>query len=509
MKKKIAATALLVCLIFQIMTLPSLVLAGSSSVQVATSSSFQGSINQGNWFVRGVEYGNNSMVFGEQSTGDTRVVSKVRFENLKEFGFTECYTFEFVLRFTSVSDGAAFLITFGMDRPTSEIGAAPATSIAITREGDALFCGLLAHGSLDTVLAEPVAFSDNALGKDLTLTGTVGTDGTIRLAANGTQIADGTAGFATAGYFGFGQTGNTVTEITRAEMTASEYARPENTEAFVDFSGNEYNANEWYAQGMSGYFKPSSLAVQDEKLVFENVAEASFSTLHSYSNFELTFDVPDLQRTALFQEQTGELVKPVSSWIGVSMGAQAKDGGSADGIAGATVFYLDRDLSDDRKSAVKTRGVLMSYNTVLTIVELPAEHHFWDEDLAEQNGCMQLKFRMEDGVLTVWGKWESEEEYYQILQYDLSYTPLGLVQIWGMGHNETGGASILEGGGNPLDIMTGNFSIDNVKLTNLDAQKNVITVDFKTNIREKPADYNYVDRWSDEDLLSNILKKEN
>ena len=121
---------------------------------------------------------------------------------------------------------------------------------------------------------------------------------------------------------------------------------------------------------------------------------------------------------------------------------------------------------------------------------------------------MQVKLRVEDGTLQIWLKWTSDEEYYSVFEYELGYTPLGLIQIWGMGHTEGTGLQMVEQGQNPLEIMAGNFKIDNIKISNLDVRKMVVTVDFKTNRREIPQDYVYTDTWSDEDLLGNVLKKE-
>lgn len=481
--------------------------AGSSEVYVATPESITGSINQGTWFLRGVTYGNNSMLFGENSTADTRAASKIRFENLKEFGFENCLTFELTLKFTSISENARFLICFGMDRPTSAVGGASATSIAFRAEGEEIFAGVIAHGSEQEQMVAFTSFPDNGFGKEIKVTGAVHSDGGLLLNVNGKSLGAGVEGFSTEGYLGFGQTGNTVTEITDVSIIANTYDRPENTEASVNFDNGEYNANEWYSSAMAGYFKPTSLAIEDGALYFQNVSESSLSTLHKYSNFEMTFDVPYIQRTAEFGE-AGDLLTPVSGWIGISMGAQSKNGGSADAINTATFLYIEGGLSADRKSSTETNVVLMSYGSVVKTEKLPETHHFWSATLAETNGSMQVKLRVEDGTLQIWLKWTSDEEYYSVFEYELGYTPLGLIQIWGMGHTEGTGLQMVEQGQNPLEIMAGNFKIDNIKISNLDVRKMIVTVDFKTNRREIPQDYVYTDTWSDEDLLGNVLKKE-
>lgn len=485
----------------------SVVYAGSSDVEVATTESMTGSINQGTWFVRGVTYGNNSMVFGENSTADTRVASKIRFENLEEFGFENCLTFDLTLTFTSISENARFLICFGMNRPTSAVGEASATSIAFRAEGEEIFAGVLAHGADKEELFAFTPFPENGFGKEIRVTGAVHTDGGLLLTVNGKQLVSGLAGFATEGYMGFGQTGNTVTEITDIDIIANTYDRPENTEASADFANGEYNANEWYSSAMAGYFKPTSLAIEEGALRFRNVSESSLSTLHKYSNFEMTFDVPYIQRTAEFSA-AGDLLTPVSGWIGISMGAQSKNGGSADAINNATFLYIEGGLAADRKSSTETSVILMSYGSVVKTQKLPETHHFWSTDLAETNGCMQIKLRVEDGSLQFWLKWETDADYYQVFEYELGYTPLGLIQIWGMGHTEGAGLQMIEQGKSPLEITAGNFSVDNIKISNLDAQKQVVKVEFKTNRREIPPDFVYTDTWSDEDLLINVLKKE-
>ena len=482
--------------------------AGASEIEVAATESITGSINQGTWFVRGVTYGDNSMVFGENSTGDTRAVSKIGFENYEEFGFDTCVNFDISLTFSSFDESAVFLISFGADRPTDAMDEAPATSIAFREENGSILVGVIGHEESDSVLQAYTEFPDNLCGEPIAVTGVIHTDGGLILDVNGKRVSNGGTGFATEGYMGFGQTGGTQTEITKVDITAMSYDRPENTQAIADFDNDEYNANEWYSSAMAGYFKPTSLAVEDGKLFFRNVAEASISTLHRYSNFEMTFDVPDIQRTANISEQTGELLCPVSGWFGVSMGAQAKNGGSGDAIANATVIYIEGSLSADRMRADSTRAVLSSYNQVLQIVDFPAEYHFWNPALAEQKGCVQVKISVVDGKFTAAAKWESDEEYWTFLEYELGYTPLGLLQIWGMGHTESAGTEMVQSGQDPFNIMSGSFSVDNIRIVNLDVQKQVTEVDFKTNRKEKPADFAYTDSWSDEDLLINILGKE-
>ena len=78
-----------------------------------------------------------------------------------------------------------------------------------------------------------------------------------------------------------------------------------------------------------------------------------------------------------------------------------------------------------------------------------------------------------DSVVTVKIKWIEEKGFTEILRYELSgETPLGYVHIWTTGNNS-------------------NFAIDNLSIKNKDENPQLIDVDYKSALIEKPADFKY------------------
>ena len=87
--------------------------AGVSDINIVTSSSFKYSVSTADWLVSGVGVQNRSLYFSPDGTEDDRIISKRKIENLKDLGYTECFTSE--LTITPVALADTFYIMFGID----------------------------------------------------------------------------------------------------------------------------------------------------------------------------------------------------------------------------------------------------------------------------------------------------------------------------------------------------------------------------------------------------------
>ena len=101
---------------------------------------------------------------------------------------------------------------------------------------------------------------------------------------------------------------------------------------------------------------------------------------------------------------------------------------------------------------------------------------------------------MLDGVLQVFVKYEGEPDnkYAKLFDYNLGYTPLGYVQIWGYGDDF---AYVQNNMALGRESYCANFWIDNLKLENKDQQANLVEAGVISSKFPEQEDYVYVDRW--------------
>ena len=107
---------------------------------------------------------------------------------------------------------------------------------------------------------------------------------------------------------------------------------------------------------------------------------------------------------------------------------------------------------------------------------------------------VNLKVEMIDGVLKVYCKYENDpvNRFFKIMEYDLGYTPLGYVQIWGYGDDF---AYVQNNMAQGLDSYCANFWIDNLRIENTDSNPNLVEVDFVSSKFQEQKDFVYVDEW--------------
>ena len=192
--------------------------------------------------------------------------------------------------------------------------------------------------------------------------------------------------------------------------------------------------------------------------MFRNVGQGYLITRYQYSNFELTFELPYIQR----EEETdaeGKVILPKNDSFGVSFGGDTGGEDSNVNYSGATDLLL-----------FMGNGV-MGWNTKHPLTN--AVKHMYGEA-----GCKRtptIKVTVKDAVVTVSVKWKDEDDsaYETMMSYELSGTPTGYVGIWApSGRSST-------------------FAIDNISIKNLDINANYVEAGYKGSKFVIPVDYPY------------------
>lgn len=479
--------------------------AGMSNVEVVTDDSFEGEIMQNRWyFTGGVEYGNNSVVFGENSSADSRIIARRRIDDVGYYGREVAVSAEAVFSIEEFGPDAAFMVGFGLRTAAAYLASVSTTTVYFQNGASGIECGVYKTDEneirQDICAAQP--FDSNALGGEISLSVEIGSNGDISVGVNGTQICDAAAAAPFEGYFGFGQSGATRTEITSVNVISGAYDRPETPAVCEEnFDDGEFNALEWYAFMNPGYFSPTNQYVGEGRLNFVNTAQASMCTMFQYSNFLLDFDIPYIQRESEFVD--GIPVSSYSGWIGVSMGAPDYMGGATTMLVNATMIRFQPTSSDNTVLPEDTILYLTEYGTTLQTVSLKEKgYHLWDP--ANDGKIISCRLSVEDGLIELWLKYDTEEEYTKVLSYDLGYTPLGYVGFLAMGHFQSEGEGLAQSG-QYSSISAGNFALDNLRIENKDKDANTVEVGYVSNKEEMPADYVYNDTWEEGDLLENQL----
>ena len=512
MKKKFYK-ALIICLVaalsFTVLAANGLFAhAGMSDVTIAADSTFEGEIGKAYWYYTdGVTGESNAIVFGAGSNEDSRILSRAKADDVGDYGRAVAIEADIGLSISSLAEGERFMIGFGMRSAAAKLASASSTTVYFTNVGGTLHCGVFktdAEGKEITV-CDAAAFTGNTLGARITLQTDISSDGGIKVDVNGTVICDKSdAGVYFVGYFGFGQTAESSAKITNCSVVSGAYDRPETPAASVaDFADDEFNINEWYTMMSPGYYSPSTMNVSNGMLNFVNTGQSSICTMHQYSNFEFTFDMPYLQVTTEYSD-SGEIIKPHSYWWGISFGCPSYEGWANNMVTNAHCIGFQPSTGYDATATdIKTHVAYENHGTSLGWKEITGKYNFWDP--ANEGNQYNFKLSVIDGVVKLDMKCADETEWYNVFDVEVGDTPLGYVGILAMGHTAAEGVNMVESG-TQYNITVANFSLDNLRVENKDQNAQIIEVPYKGNRLDIPADYAYSNTWSDSDLLVGKLE---
>ncbi len=480
--------------------------AGASTVYVASSSSIQGnSISGGDFFIEGNVTASNGRAVFNSNAAESSLVTKNKVRNLEKYGIDTVFNFKSTLCFKNFAEGGSFVISFGLDDLDYRPGAANSYSIEVTYNG-ALYIGVFEYReeNVKTALYRSVKFGNLLLNSDIPFEAEVKSDGAIYATVGTTKILSGAKRLAVSpdGFISFTSTGKNEIELTDVEITTTKYDLPENVD-YTETFDNGYNANMFYSESEASPATPSSLSVKDGALVFANTADAYISTKYMYSNFELTFDILDIFRTAKYDEE-GKLIAPISSWIGIQFGMDSYRANIDTRYATWLQIGQMPDDYDYTKEDPNIRYVLWDNNgTWNELQNIPmSSFNFWDEDVVSGD-IVNVKLSVIDGVLTFSASLDGDIDWVEVLSYDMGNVKSGYVRIL------TWGSKSLDSRGLAYNRI-GNFTIDNLSIKNMDyaAAKNVVDApEYKSNLRERTSDYAYVSSADEKDLLDSKIER--
>ncbi len=466
MRKKIRLTAVLMFIAMcTACFLPMTSFAGIS-YEVINNTSFEEKISSAIWNnpESDVLSDNGKLVFPEESTEYTRLISKTAVKQSKEL--EKMFDAEYTLKPIKIPKGKEFILACGLSAIESVAGEEGTVELVLTNNG-----GITASLRVYETDGEPTELAKAtkigaSVGSNLNVSIQLTTSQKYTAKINGKQIYSGKLPISGAGRIGFLQTGECHVEISSMNIMTYSYDTPENSNIEEHFDDDGFNASLLYAKMLFSYSKyyPSSLDVQEyngnEVLMFQNAGQGLISTTQQYSNFEMTFDVPYLQRVAESDED-GNTIVPRSGWIGITFGDEAMSQGTDRYVDAIDMIYF--------ASGSQVRSLKKESTPILADLA-NSKYAFWGE---KETRGFSIKFSLVDAHIEVGIKWMDEKNFTTVASYDLEHgiTPTGYIHIW--------------------LCQPSNLAIDNLVVTNLDKNAALIETEYKSSKVIVPDDYAY------------------
>lgn len=416
-------------------------------------------INDTDWNITdsNIDKKGNSIVIPEQdATSDTKIISKTSAEVSEDVD--NIASAEMNLTLTSLPTGQSFVLAFGLQSIEATIGEEGNIELAFTNDGS-IKAGVTAYtedGSKTLIASKGCGVT---LNKSFALKMAVTSAGMLEVSINNASLGQVKLPVSGEGRFGILQTGSCGAVISDLVMKCSFYERPENTDIFEDFEKGEFNSNLFVSSSTDNGIFPSGVKIEDyngsKVLRFQNTRLAHFCTLHQYSNFEISFDIPYYSRHYTYDEYGNVTGKPCGN-LAIGFGEEVS---TPVGYA----YTSDVDL------IVLRSDVIYSENQKSFRVSLA------DMNLADPttDDGYSFKLTVVDGHYDVAVKPLKADEFKIIATSDFDAQRSGYVNIWSTGN--------------------GNFAVDNIKITNLDNKPNEIDVPFKSSVL-KYEDYKLTEK---------------
>ena len=403
-----------------------------------------------------VEIKEGTIVFTKDSTEYTRYITKQAIK--LDTSFDNLAILSANVKFETLPTGKNFMIAFGLESIETGAGEANNVEVTFSNEGG-IKVGVNTYDEDGTVhvVAKP-ATCGMTLNKAARVMITITTSGTIQVSVNGKNICSGKLPVAAEGRVGFFQSGECAVTIADLEIKHYEYSRPENMDIVEDFENGGMNVAVLTARAPSMYsIWPRGQFVEEyngsQVLRHLNVSDTYVGTLYQYSNFEISFDVPYINTIAEYGNN-GEFTKVGQSKLMISMGNEQAD-------------WETEGWHTAYETVVYDNGSVYSFNNPEDIKANLTKNPF-----AGEGRAFSVRVSVVDAVVTAQIKWMEDEEFDTVLTYKLSGgTPLGYIQLWVPEY--------------------GDCAIDNIKITNLDENPNLIDVKYQNGKWQKPEDYQY------------------
>lgn len=466
MKNKIRLIVLMIVIALSTSCFVPMTLYAGVSYEEIDNNSFEEKISSSVWNnpESDVISKDGKLVFPEESTEYTRLITKTAMKQSKEL--EEMFEAEYTIKPIKLPKGKEFILACGLSTIESLPGEAGVVELVLVNNG-----GIAASVRAFETEGEPKELLKTTqtgamLGSDLKISIKLSTAQEYSVTINGKQIYNGKIPVSGAGRIGFLQTGECHVEIQNIKIMTYKYDTPENSNIEETFEDDGIDVSLLYAKMLFTYSKyfPSSLDVQEYEgnkvLMFRNAGLSYLATTQQYSNFELTFDVPYLQRVAETDKE-GKITIPKSGWIGITFGDEAMSQpwhGYTNSMD--LVYFTSESL---------VRSLKQEKQPILA--ELAnSKYAFWDED--ETRG-FSVKLSLVDAHVDVGIKWIEEEKFTTVASYDLEQgiTPTGHIHIW--------------------TCEPTNLAIDNLSVKNLDSNPALIETEYKGSKVIVPDDYQY------------------
>lgn len=415
-----------------------------------------------------------------------------------------------VLNVASIKQDSRFgLVTGVRGRMSAEVGMEKTTFTYFTKNNNVVSVGIKSYDEegQEVSIFDPVEISGSEFEYNLH----IDNKGKITLKIDGTKVYESTEdkeGYA-AGYAGFaleGESEGLNINALEIKMDNLYYARPENDNLLANFEddpttpdideSNSYNKNEWLFKTSWYLDGPTNTGyINDGKLVFNNNASgSSFSTHKQYSNFAFQTDFFGIRREPV-KDANGNLNYPISNRVFIYWGVPYASWDS--GIGVGTIYpmiYIEPDIDPvtwDRKEGtglyLRARGLGLSYDA-----QLPEKYDYWDMENADK--VLQIRVEVEEKNVVVKLKYTTETEWWTAAETQMSKTIIGCVGLGALGHNYYVPP-------NSTGYACAYYSADNISVTNLDNNPNLVKQEYATSKIPFPTDFDYVDKNDDDEYL--------
>ncbi len=303
------------------------------------------------------------------------------------------------------------------------------------------------------------------------------------------------------GYLGFMQSGKETDDKNYIDVDIDDVCVinrfdncPENTNIDLDFESGDLNLNEWQISSNASYGRTGGVYVADGVLRFDNVGnDSKMVTKHRYANFEMTFDILDIRREVVL-DAYGNKIYPVSSVFGVMFGIETYAATFMGMYMKSPILSFQTEVDQTtwaKKSGTSVTLYGSTANDPGTV--LPEKYDFFDK--SNEGKIVNVSLSLIDSHFELKIKYSDETQWYTIYEKNFQASYVGYIAIWGMG------------AGSEDDLFScGQFTLDNLKITNKDSVPNLIDVPYKSNRPVAPGDYEYIDKNDDEEFLIEDMK---
>ena len=489
--------------------------AGSSEVYIASSTSIDDtSINSGDFLTTGKVAAENGKAKFNTLSEKEKLTTKTKAFNLKEYGVTTLLDFSSTLNFSSFAEDGNFSMAFGLNNLKNETGAED--SFAVKVNYDSASKKFSIGVSEYTKDGEISVYASTVIGaikinRDVTFKVFVDTDCNLTVsvlptgASSETELVSGYGlNVNPEGYISYISSGRNEITLSDPQILVYEYDAPETIDYTETFDKNGYNSNVFYSASTASPITPSSLSVENGALRFKNTAAAYISTRYKYSNFELSFDITDMARTATFDDN-GNVVSLINSWFGIAFGVNSIDEAPDTTTRYSTWLQLGR-VVPGVENFVKPANVHYllwdnngNWNNV-TDPQYMTDFNPWSTKYDGE--VINVKFAVTDGLVELFMKIDGDPDWGEpYFTYDFGKVKTGYVRIFTAGNTgiETKGIEYND---------VGNFTIDNLSIKDTDhenAKTLLPTPEYKSNLWRKTPDYDYKTKPDDKDLIGNKI----